>query len=191
MFSAGTDILSATLVWAMTELIRHLQIMKDIQREIRELGKGKPFMTEDDLGNIPYLKLVLKETLRLHPPTPLLVPRESIEPTTLQGYDIPAKTRVIVNAWAIGRDPIKWEEPEEFQPRRFLNKPVDYKGTDFEMIPFGGGGRECPGVLFTLFDWNLPGNATRVEDIDIAESFGILVNKTSPLLLVATPHSSK
>jgi cytochrome P450 len=64
------------------------------------------------------------------------------------GFDIPSKTRVFVNTWAIQRDPTVWERPEEFLPERFIDNPVDFKGQDFEFIPFGGGRRGCPGITF-------------------------------------------
>lgn len=116
-----------------------------------------------------YLKAVIKETLRLHPPIPLLVPRESTKDVKINGYDIAAGTRVITNAWAIHRDPTTWEEPEEFHPERFLNSTIDFKGQDFKLIPFGSGRRGCPGISFAIannelvlanllskFNWALP-----------------------------------
>lgn len=116
-----------------------------------------------------YLKAVIKETLRLHPPIPLLVPRESTKDVKINGYDIAAGTRVITNAWAIHRDPATWEEPEEFHPERFLNSTIDFKGQDFKLIPFGSGRRGCPGISFAIannelvlanllskFNWALP-----------------------------------
>ncbi|KAF5195765.1 Cytochrome p450 [Thalictrum thalictroides] len=118
MFAAGSDTSSATLIWAMTELIRNPEIMKEVQNEIREIAKGKLCITEDDLGKMHYLKMVIKETLRLHSPAPLLLPHESIQDTKLLGYDIPAKTRVFVNQWAIANDSMLWEDPEEFRPKR-------------------------------------------------------------------------
>ncbi|THF95362.1 hypothetical protein TEA_023957 [Camellia sinensis var. sinensis] len=128
---------------------------------------------------------VIKETLRLHPSAPLLLPRQSNEQCTINGYEIPIKTKVIINAWAIGRDPRYWNEAEKFEPERFLNSPVDFKGTCFEYIPFGAGRRICPGIAFAIpnielplaqllyhFDWKLPGGMKR-EELDMTEVFAL------------------
>ncbi|OVA20835.1 Cytochrome P450 [Macleaya cordata] len=197
MFAAGTDTSHATLEWAMAELLKHPQIMKEVQKEVRDIARGKPNITEDDLDKMHYLQLVIKETLRFHPPATLLVPRESTEDIKLQGYDIPAKTRLIINAWAIGRDPNSWTEPEKFEPKRFMNSSIDYKGQHFELIPFGAGRRGCPGTLFATstielglanllyrYDWGLPNGATE-DELDMAESGpGIVIHKKSPLLKI-------
>ncbi|KAF6157511.1 hypothetical protein GIB67_004449 [Kingdonia uniflora] len=151
MFEAGTDTTFTLLKWAMAELIRHPHIMKEVQEEIREIMKFKPKVEESDLHKIQHsLQLVIKETLRLHPPASLLLQRESLENTKIQGYDIPTKTRVIINDWAIGRDPVLWEDPEDFLPKRFLNITIDYKGHEFELIPFEAGRRGCPGIMFAI-----------------------------------------
>ena len=105
-------------------------------------------ITEDHLHKLHYLKAVVKETLRLHPPVPLLVPREPQTDAEILGHHVPAGTRVVINAWAIGRDTVAWERAEEFVPERFLDGAVDYKGQDFQLIPFGAGRRGCPGVGF-------------------------------------------
>lgn len=98
-----------------------------------------------------YLKSVIKETFRLHPPLPLLAPRETTSDVQILNYNIPSKTRVLTNAWAIGRDPNSWENPNEFDPERFLKgddiSSRDYKGQDFELIPFGFGRRSLSGVV--------------------------------------------
>ncbi|XP_028796869.1 tabersonine 16-hydroxylase 2-like [Neltuma alba] len=105
------------------------------------------------------MKAVLKETMRLHPPEPLLIPRESSESCGINGYTIPSRTQVFVNAWAIGRDPTCWERAEEFLPERFSDSEIDYKGFNFELIPFGAGRRICPGTslanLLLHFDCQL------------------------------------
>ncbi|KAJ0554274.1 putative cytochrome P450 [Helianthus annuus] len=146
IFLAGTDTTFTSLEWALCELLRHPQAMKELQQEALKIGQGRSMITEDQLEKMVYLKAVLKETLRLHTPLPLLVPRESTQDVQLLGYDIPSGTQVFINAWAISRDPSKWEAPEEFRPERFLNNPpIDYKGFHFELIPFGAGRRGCPG----------------------------------------------
>ncbi|XP_028115209.1 cytochrome P450 71A6-like [Camellia sinensis] len=137
--------------------------------------------------------------MRLHPPIPLLVPRRSTQDVKLMGYDIAAGTQVITSAWAIGRDPLSWDEPEEFRPERFLNTSIDFKGHDFELIPFGAGRRGCPGIQFATavdelalanpvykFDFAAP-NGARGEDLDMSEAIGLTVHKRSPILAVVTP----
>ncbi|OIT30412.1 cytochrome p450 71a4 [Nicotiana attenuata] len=201
-FAAGTDTTYTALDWIMTELLRHPRAMVKLQNEVRQLAQGKSEITEDDLGNMQYLKAVIKETLRLHPPNPLLLPRESLEDVKLLGYHIPAKTQVIINAWAIGRDPLSWENPDKYRPERFLNNDIDVKGLNFELIPFGAGRRGCPGIGFAIivnelaiarlvhkFNFALP-EGIKGEDLDMTEGTGITIRRKSPLLAVATPYSS-
>ncbi|KAL5997304.1 hypothetical protein ACLOJK_008234 [Asimina triloba] len=196
MFVAGTDTTSATLEWAMTELARHPQSMKKVQEEVRQVAGRQGRVEEDAVPQLHYMKAVIKETLRLHPPVPLLVPRESMEKCILDGYEIPAKTRVLINTYAIGRDPQNWDEPLEFKPERFIGSDIDIKGQDFELLPFGGGRRGCPGYTFGLatieialarllyhFDWKLP-EGVKAEDVDLGEIFGLATRKMKPLVLV-------
>ncbi|XP_040988470.1 cytochrome P450 736A117-like [Juglans microcarpa x Juglans regia] len=201
VFAAGTDTVYTVLEWAMTELLRHPNAMEKVQNEVRGISTGKEReVTEDDLDKMHYLKAVIKETFRMHPPIPLLVPRESTQSVKLQGYDIAAGTQVIVNAWAIGRDPTSWDEPEEFHPERFLTTSIDVKGHDFQLIPFGAGRRSCPGIPFALtiielvlanlvqkFDWALPNEASG-QDLDMSESIGLTIHRKFPLTAVATPY---
>ncbi|XP_048330618.1 cytochrome P450 736A117 [Ziziphus jujuba] len=134
----------------MTELLRHLDIMHKLQDEVRSIAGSKTHIIEDDLEAMHYLKAVIKETLRLHTPAPLLVPRVSRTQVEINGYEIQPGSHVYINAWAIGRDPISWERPEEFDPDRFLRSDVDYKGHDFRLIPSGSGRRVCPGIQFAM-----------------------------------------
>lgn len=183
----------------MSELLKHPETMKKLQSEIREITGEKECVNEEDLEKMHYLKAVIKETLRLHPPVPLLVPRESTEKINLRGYEIEPRTRIIINAWTIGRDPKSWEESEEFRPERFMNSPIDFKGQDFELIPFGAGRRGCPGVAFATiineialanlvhkFDWKLP-NGAIAEELDMSGAFGLTIHRKFPLLAAATP----
>lgn len=157
MFSAGTDTTSNALDWTMAELMRNPSVMKTLQNEVREVAGRKCDIVEEDLAKMPYLKAVMKENLRLHPPVPLLVPRESTKDTVVLGYDVAAGTRVLVNAWKIGRDPTLWKDPEEFHPERFLESSIDFKGLHFELLPFGAGGEVAPASRsprrFTSWRW--------------------------------------
>ena len=116
IFVAGTDTSAATLVWAMTGLMKNPKVMKNVQEEVKNLKGDKPFIYEGDLQNLPYLKAVVEEIMRLHPAVPLLVPPETIQTSHIEGYEIPKKTLVHANAWALGRDSEAWESPEEFKP---------------------------------------------------------------------------
>jgi cytochrome P450 len=201
MFAAGTDTTYTTLVWAMAELINHPHEMRKVQDEIRAAVGGGGGVTEDHLKKLRYLKCVIKETLRLHTPVPLLLPHETIEDTELLGYHVPARTRVAVNAWAIARDPATWERAEEFVPERFAGDDLtkDYlPGQDFRFVPFGAGRRGCPGVGFAVptlelalasllyhFDWELPAGAGSKLEMD--EVNGLSVRLKATLYLVAKP----
>ncbi|XP_059667740.1 cytochrome P450 71A1-like [Cornus florida] len=197
IFMAGIDTSAGTLVWAMTELMKHLRAMKRAQEEIRNASGEKGMVKEDDLHKLPYLKAVVKETLRLHPPAPLMLPHETTKKCNINGYEIRPKTLVYVNAWAIGRDPESWENPEEFLPERFMGSAVDYKGQDFELIPFGAGRRGCPGMylkvvtvelalanLLYSFEWELP-TGMKKEDIDTDVLPGITMHKKNALCRLA------
>ncbi|KAK9026347.1 hypothetical protein V6N11_039188 [Hibiscus sabdariffa] len=169
MLMAGTETSSTTAEWAMSEMVKNPRILEKAQAEVRRVYGRTGDVNESDLHELQYLKLVIKETLRLHPPVPLLLPREGMERCEIKGYEIPAKTKVIVNAWAIGRDCEYWNEAERFNPERFMDSSVDYKGANFEFIPFGAGRRMCPGISYSMavvelslaqllfcFDWKLP-----------------------------------
>jgi cytochrome P450 len=185
----------------MSEMMRNPRVLEKAQAEIRQAFKGKKKINEKDLQNLSYLKLVIKETLRLHPPGFMLLPRECREQCKIDGYEIPIKTKVIINAWAIGRDPAYWHDAESFIPERFADSSIDFKGTYFEYIPFGAGRRMCPGVLFGLanielplaqllyqFDWELPGKM-KPEDLDMIEAFGAVVRRKNNLHLIPTSFS--
>ncbi|KAI3512865.1 hypothetical protein L1887_20186 [Cichorium endivia] len=124
--------------------------MKTLQQEVTEIAEGRSMILEEELEKSQYLKAVIKESLRLHPPAPFLIPRKSTQDVKLNGYDIPTGTQVIINAWAIGRDPATWDDPEEFMPERFLNSSIEYSDLNFEWLPFGAGRRGCPGIQFAL-----------------------------------------
>uniref|UniRef100_A0A1W7HBT6 Cytochrome P450 n=1 Tax=Scoparia dulcis TaxID=107240 RepID=A0A1W7HBT6_SCODU len=196
VFSAGTDTTSTVIEWAMTELLRHPECMKKLQNEVRGIIKDKQDITERDIEKMHYLKAVIKETLRCHTPIPLLVPRVASKDVKIMGYDVSAGTMVITNAWAIGRDPLIWDEPEKFNPERFFNCSIDYKGLDFELIPFGAGRRSCPGIAFAIasnelvlanlvkeFDWELPDGGNG-KDINMLELPGVTIRRLVPLAAI-------
>ncbi|KAF3594089.1 hypothetical protein DY000_02027716 [Brassica cretica] len=147
IFLAGVDTGAVTMIWAMTELAKNPRVMRKAQEEIRNtIGLKKESITEEDIDKVDYLKLIIKETFRLHPALPLLLPRETMSHVKINGYDIPPKTQILLNVWTIGRDPGRWTDPEAFIPERFANTCVDFKGQSFELLPFGSGRRMCPGM---------------------------------------------
>ncbi|KAG2301964.1 hypothetical protein Bca4012_060297 [Brassica carinata] len=194
------DTSAITMTWAMAELMRNTRAMEKVQSEIRNQMENRSVITLNDIDQLRYLKMVIKETWRLHPPAPLLVPREVISEFEIDGYKIQPKTLLHVNAWAIGRDPDTWKDPEVFLPERFMDNNIDAKGQNFELLPFGSGRRICPGmymgttmVEFGLanmlyhFDWKLPEGMV-VEDIDMEESPGLTAGKKNELLLVPVKY---
>ncbi|XP_020592241.1 cytochrome P450 71A1-like [Phalaenopsis equestris] len=200
LFFTATETAAVTIEWGMSELMKNPIAMKKAQEEVRRVvGTGKLKVEEDDLQHLSYLKLVVNEILRLHPAAPLLGPHECMQDTRINGYNIAAKTRVIINASAIGRDPKSWSDPESFQPERFLNGKINYRGNHFEFIPFGSGRRICPGMahgvvgveivfanLLYCFDWELP-NGMQEKELDMEERYGVSISRKNPLLLMAKP----
>ena len=152
------------------------------------------------MPRLPYMDAIVKETMRLHMVVPLLSPRLSREDTSVGGrYDIPAGTRVLINAWTISRDPALWDAPEEFWPERFVGSKIDVKGQDFELLPFGSGRRMCPGYSLGLkviqvtlvnllhgFAWRLPDGMTK-EELSMEEVFGLSTPRKFPLQAVVEP----
>ncbi|XP_027096180.2 tabersonine 16-hydroxylase 1-like [Coffea arabica] len=201
IFSAGSEASAATIEWAISEMIRNPQIMKRAQDEVRNHFDNKGNVDESRLHELKYLHAIIKETLRLQPSVPLLLPRECAEQCDINGFQVPAKARIIVNAWAIGRDPNYWSEAEKFNPSRFLDSKIDFKGDDYEYIPFGAGRRICPGISFSQasieltlaqllfhFDWKLPGDLKQ-EELNMAARFGVTMRRKNDLLLIPIPYS--
>jgi len=197
--SAGGETGSTALQWAMIELMRNPAAMRKAQDKVRKVLAGQSKVTEDGLTNLHYLRLVIKETLRLYPPAPVLL-RECRNACQVLGYHVPQGAMVLVNAWAIGRDPAHWDAPEEFVPERFEHCGRDFRGADFEYIPFGAGRRICPGMglglahvelalaaLLFHFDWELPEGMV-AEEMDMTEEAGITLPPRSDLVLVAIPR---
>ncbi|KAF8722229.1 hypothetical protein HU200_022537 [Digitaria exilis] len=169
LFAAGSDTSSNTVEWAMTELLQNPVSMSKVCNELeRVIGSGKN-IEESHISQLPYLQAVVKETFRLHAPAAFLLPRQDI--------------------WAMGRDANVWSEPEKFMPERFLEKVVDFKGGDFDLIPFGAGRRMVHMVLGSLlnqFKWKLPIDVER-NGVDMTEKFGVTLIKAVPLCAIATP----
>ncbi|KAK3134190.1 hypothetical protein QOZ80_6AG0546110 [Eleusine coracana subsp. coracana] len=200
LFGAGSETTATTLQWAMAELIRHPAALRKSQEEVRRVLAGQSRVHEDALPELRYLHMVIKETLRLHAAVPLLLPRECQEDPSCRvlGHDVPKGAMVLVNAWAIGCDAASWgPDAEEFRPERFEGDVVDFRGSDFEFVPFGAGRRMCPGITLGLavmemglasllfhFDWELPAGATDPSELDMEEALGITARRKSDLWLI-------
>ncbi|XP_057770335.1 cytochrome P450 71D10-like [Salvia miltiorrhiza] len=196
MFFGGTDTSATTIEWAMSELIRNPSKLNKAQEEVRKVFDDKGYVDEDKFNDLKYLKLIMKETLRLHPALPLLLPRMSSQRCEINGYEIPAGSRVIVLGSALGRDPKYWKDADKFIPERFEESSYDFQGSNLEYIPFGAGRRICPGMQFGLanvelplamllyhFDWKMP-NGIKGKELDMTEAFGATVNRKQPLCLI-------
>ncbi|XWS09693.1 hypothetical protein CRYUN_Cryun39dG0011000 [Craigia yunnanensis] len=155
MFGGGGETSATTVEWAMSELLKNPELIKIAQNEDRQVFGENGRVNEERLNQLKLLRSIVKETLRLHP-SALLIQRECSENCVINEYEIPAKTKVLINSWAIGRDPCYWKEAEEFRPERFSNSSLDFRGTNFEYIPFGAGRRICPGISFALPSIELP-----------------------------------
>ncbi|CAL1386255.1 unnamed protein product [Linum trigynum] len=199
---AGSGTSPVTIEWTMSEIMNNPRVLKKVQEEVRRAFRGKGKVSEEGLDDLVYLDAVIKEALRLHPDGPLLAPRESQEDVVVGGYLVPAGTKVMVNVWAIGRDKSYWNDAETFYPERFLNCAVDYKGMDFEFLPFGAGRRMCAGISFGMgivklglanvlyhFDWKLPAEM-KPSDLDMTERFGLTLRRNCPLCLVPVAYNS-
>uniref|UniRef100_A0A0D9XI35 Cytochrome P450 n=1 Tax=Leersia perrieri TaxID=77586 RepID=A0A0D9XI35_9ORYZ len=198
LFAAGSDTSSSTVEWAMAELLQNPIRMDKVCNELVQIIGSRRKIEESEIGQLPYLQAVIKETFRLHPPVPLLLPRQATTTIQVLDYIIPKGAKVLINVWAMGRDIDIWSEPEKFMPERFLERSTDFKGGDLELIPFGAGRRICPGMplavrmvhvviasLLIHFKWRLP---VEVEGnrIDMTEKFGVTLAKAIPLCVMAT-----
>ncbi|CAN1257011.1 Cytochrome P450 726A27 [Linum perenne] len=195
VFTGGSDTTSSLIEWTMSEMLRNPRVLYKAQEEVRQhshlFSESKNIVEEANISELNYLKLVIKEAL---------VPRQNMENCEIDGYTIPANTKIIINAWAIGRNPKYWTQPDMFYPERFIDSNIDYRGFNFEFIPFGAGRRMCPGITFGItnvelvlanllyhFDWVLP-NGEKFEDLDMTETLGIMVNRKTNLCLVPIPY---
>ena len=200
MITAGMDTTAITAEWGMAEMIKNPRVQQKVQEEFdRVVGRDR-VLTEPDFSHLPYLQCVVKESFRLHPPTPLMLPHRSNADVKIGGYHIPKGSNVHVNVWAVARDPAVWKNPLEFRPERFLEEDVDMKGHDFRLLPFGAGRRVCPGAqlginlvtsmmshLLHHFVWTPP-QGTKPEEIDMSENPGLVTYMRVPVQAVATPR---
>ncbi|PON43449.1 Cytochrome P450, E-class, group IV [Parasponia andersonii] len=218
IFTAGSETSSTAIEWTFSELLKIPRMMEKAQEEVRQVYYGK---TKADEIGIHELNPILEPTTDLvggagaEAPRygPVLLDRfvrtvfvrthiESSKSCVIDRYEVPAKSKVIINAWAIGRDPRYWKEAEIFFPERFLESSIDYKGADFECIPFGAGRRICPGITYAAavveltlaqllfqFDWKLPGEM-KLEDLDMTEEFGLAVRRKTDLCLVPLSYQN-
>lgn len=186
----GMETVAAAMEWAMAELLRSPDNLRRVQQELAETIGLDRTVLDSDINTVPdslpFLRCIVKETLRLHPPIPLLL-HETATDCVVGGYAVPRRSRVIVNLWAIGRDRSAWVDPDTFRPARFMAEAaeVDLKGGSFELLPFGSGRRACPAIVFGLyemelalarllhaFEWALPASEVP-EDLDMDDVFGL------------------
>ncbi|KAK4338302.1 hypothetical protein RND71_042789 [Anisodus tanguticus] len=197
----GTDTTITTVEWVIAELLNNPEIMSKVQQELKDVVGMNNIVEESHLPNLHYLDAVLKETLRLHPALPLLMPKCPSQSAVVGGYTIPEGTKVFLNDYAIHRDPQVWESPLKFQPERFLNSTnLDNTGNNMKYLRFGSGRRICAGLplaekmvmsilasLLHSFDWELPEG----ENVDLSEGFGLVIKKSKRLFAIPTtrlPH---
>ena len=182
----------------MAHVINNPEVMRRVQEELDSVVGKNNLVQESHIQNLPYLLAVMKETLRLHPIGPLLIPHTPSQTTTIGGYTIPKGSRVFVNVWEIHRDPSVWDNPLQFDPTRFLDAR-NYKGSDFNYLPFGSGRRICAGMdmaektflyciatLMHLYEWKLPHG----QMLDMSEKFGLILRKKLPHVAIPTPRLS-
>uniref|UniRef100_A0A0E0D3F7 Uncharacterized protein n=1 Tax=Oryza meridionalis TaxID=40149 RepID=A0A0E0D3F7_9ORYZ len=200
LIAGGTESSSVTVEWALSELLKNPAIFATATDELDiVVGRGR-WVTKKDIPNLPYLEAIMKETMRMHPIVPLLIPRVARDGAAVAGYDIPKGARVLINVWTIGRDPELLDAAEEFMPERFIGSRIDVKGQDFELLPFGSGRRMCPGYnlglkvmqlslanLLHWFAWRLPEGMEK-EELSMDEVFGLSTMRKYPLQVVVEPR---
>lgn len=199
MFTAGVHTSALTMEWAMSLMLNHPKVLEKARSEIDNITQSRRLIEDSDLSKLPYLRCIIKETLRLFPAAPTLVPHYSSGDCTIGGFKIPKGTTLLVNAWAIHRDPKVWDEPTKFKPERF--EGINEGGSDegFKFIPFGKGRRACPGAalgmrfisltlgtLLQCFDWERVGR----QLVDLEEKSGVTLGKAKPLEALYKPRSS-
>lgn len=199
---AGTETSAHQTEWVLTEIMRHPHVLQKVVAEVDSVVGKDRLVEEKDLPQFQYLYAVVCEAFRLHPVTAMIVPHQSSVDTKVAGYDIPKNTSVLINVYAVGRDPSVWENPLQFDPERFVGKDVDIKGKDFRITPFGSGRRICPGLPLGLLqvqmliaqllhccEFSLPAGM-KPEDVDMSEYLSFTAAKAKPLELCVTPRIS-
>nr|GMD73158.1 cytochrome P450 CYP82D47-like [Ipomoea batatas] len=199
MIVDGSDTTATLMTWVISLLVKHSDVMKCCREEIDTQVGAERWVEDFDIKNLEYLQAVIKETLRLYPPVPLLTPRMTSKHCKIAGYDLPTGTQFNVNLWKIMRDPSVWRNPEEFKPERFMKgeAEVDSFLRRFEYGPFGYGRRTCVGMTYALqishltiarlvqgFNFSTPNNV----ELDMTEGFGVTLPRATPLQLVLTPR---
>ncbi|KAG0452974.1 hypothetical protein HPP92_025638 [Vanilla planifolia] len=204
IIGASTDSVTTTMEWAMTELLHNPCVMEKVQQELDAVVGRDLLVKESDIPRLCFLRAVMKETLRLHPPVPLLVPHRPSSDCTIGGFAVPSGTAVFVNAWAIQRDPSYWEDAEEFKPERFLKEGKELceyiGGNNFSFLPFGAGRRACAGIAYAermmmyslasllhAFEWRLPEGVK----LELSDTFGFVLRKTQPLVALPVARLDK
>ncbi|KAF5195940.1 Cytochrome p450 [Thalictrum thalictroides] len=204
MFLAAMDTNSTAIGWVIAELVKNPRVMKLVQEELENVVGLERMVEETDIIKLSYLKMVIMESMRIHPVGPLLLPHESTEDITINGYFIPKKSRVLINTWAIGRDPNVWSSNvQEFYPERFISTSIDVQGRYFQFLPFGSGRRMCPGMQLAMtvvqlvvaqlvhcFHLELP-NGMSPDDLDMTEKYSLTLARANHLMVIPTYRLAK
>ncbi|KAD2392872.1 hypothetical protein E3N88_39849 [Mikania micrantha] len=200
---AGAETTATLIEWAMAEIMKNQNVMKAIQEELAEVVGLNNIVQESHLLKLKYLDATIKETFRLHPVVPFLIPRSPSQDCIVGGHTLPKGCTVFLNVWSIQRDPRYWDNPLEFHPDRFMTydgtKKCDYKGNNLKFMPFGTGRRLCAGLplaekmlmyilasLLHSFNWSLP----KGEDHDLYEKVGLTLKKAKPLIAIPSQRLS-
>nr|G4XV71.2 RecName: Full=2-hydroxyisoflavanone synthase; Short=2HI synthase; AltName: Full=Cytochrome P450 93C2; AltName: Full=Isoflavonoid synthase [Glycyrrhiza uralensis] len=212
-FSAGTDSTAVATEWALSELINNPRVLQKAREEVDAVVGKDRLVDEADVQNLPYIRSIVKETFRMHPPLPV-VKRKCVQECEIDGYAIPEGALILFNVWAVGRDPKYWDRPTEFRPERFLenvgegDQAVDLRGQHFQLLPFGSGRRMCPGVnlatagmatllasVIQCFDLSVVGPQGKIlkgndAKVSMEESAGLTVPRAHNLVCVPVARSS-
>ncbi|GJV61743.1 cytochrome P450 89A2-like protein [Tanacetum coccineum] len=205
--NAGTDTTTNALQWIMANILKHPHIQSKLYDEIISVVGRPPnipkkgvdleaVINQEDLQKMPYLKAVVLEGLRRHPPGHFVLPHKVRKDVEVQGYTIPQGATVNFMVAEMGMDPKVWDDPMEFKPERFMsndgsNSVFDISGSKgIMMMPFGAGRRICPGSdlgllhleyfvanLIWYFDWSVPDGYC----VDLSEKIEFTVVMKNPL----------
>ncbi|CAL5211367.1 unnamed protein product [Lathyrus oleraceus] len=199
-FTAATDTTAISVEWTISELFNNPKVLKKAQEEVERVTRNERLVCEADSSNLPCIHAIIKETMRLHPPIPMIM-RKGIEDCVVDGKMIPKGSMVCVNIWGMGRDQEIWENPLEFRPERFLESDIDMKGHHFELLPFGSGRRDCPGMslamrelptvigaLVQCFEWKMIDSESKIlgygKKIDMDERPGLTAPRANDLICI-------